>query len=203
MLLAEELDHRGMFSEIDTWRRNQELFSVGDTDLTAAIRLQSDQYARGLKGLAVSEVHEIALSLASKIHLTSGFESFYHYLRSTGARKVLVTSSPYEALPAILSRFPFDVVFAFRLVTESGRFTGAYSTPMTPDVKRERLTELMAGRRNVGSWGIGDRPEDMETFSVLESRILMGNRSLSGRVSLPFYRVADFDGVLTLLRRGS
>lgn len=203
VLLAEELNRRGIFKEFDIWRRNQELFSAEGEDLNAAVRLQSNQYARGVQGLATSDVEEAALSLVPKVHFTRGFERVHDYLQSEGARTVLVTSSPYQALPAILSRFHFDVVLAFCLNTESGRFTGAHGTPMTSAVKRQLLSDLVSGREAHRSWGIGDRPEDLEAFSALGYRILLGNRSLTRTDSPPVYRVTDFDGVLALLQRGS
>ncbi|MCI4352059.1 MAG: HAD-IB family phosphatase [Thermoplasmata archaeon] len=202
LMLADELHARELMGEWEPYCANQKLFKRDSgVPYDEAIRRQSAQYARCVRGLEESVVREVALSLSEKIDYSKGFDGFYEHCRRTGARLVLITASPDVALAPILERYAFDSVAALTLHTRDGRFTGTCGPPMDAETKKGYVSTALSEGASF-SCGIGDTASDVVAFTDLSLRIQI-TRPGGPSSHADSHGVEDFHGARELFERAT
>jgi len=172
--LARALQHiTGADSWITFWER-QSLFKRGSYD--NAIKLLSQAFAKGVKGLSTRNMERALDTLESEIKIRPSFEDFHRWLVKKRFSIHLITSSPVEACRPLLQRFRFKSAFGLVLEKKGPSYTGRAVRPMTVVAKRQIVKALM---RSAGfSIAVGDNANEMAAFEGAAYRFVLSTKRL-------------------------
>lgn len=164
-------DITGAGSWITFWEK-QSLFKRGSYDY--AIRLLSQAFAKGVKGLSTRKMERALGVLEREVRIRPSFEDFHGRLVKKGFSIHLITSSPVEACRPLLQRFRFESAFGLVLEKKGLSYTGKVVRSMTVAEKRQIVKALL--RSASFSIGVGDNANEMAAFEETSYRFLLSTR---------------------------